>query len=496
MARSFNLRWAVLGCVVLVSACGSQVPHDTIRAAWNHDGAGAAVVPEAPPGASGDVVPSDGAAVPASPGSASSAASIASPAARSQSVNPSPAARTAATSVGALAPGLPPAAGSNAGPASSTVASVAPGVPAPTKAEIVIGNVSTLSGPVGAATSGGPKAASAWVASVNARGGINGYRIRLKMADDGSDPARHRSLIQEMVERNGAIAFLHNASSLGGGAAVSYIQEKRIPVIGSEGGSYWVNQNSMYFPQMPSLTFLPPMEAGALAQIALPQGKKKLAMFVCEFQSCDSVVGADDFTKAGFTVVHNAKVSITQPDYTAECLAARNAGADIVFFMLTPDGVIRFAESCKNVGLAPLYSFVYVAISPLLLQRPELDGAIWASPTAPFFFQDHPSIAEFGATMARFAPGVTVDASAATGWVSAKLFEKVLLRTTVARPGPADILKGLWSIDNDDLGGITMPLTFREGEKNNATHVRSCWWTVRILNHQWVSADGGQRHCA
>jgi branched-chain amino acid transport system substrate-binding protein len=142
-----------------------------------------------------------------------------------------------------------------------------------------------------------------------------------------------------------------------------------------------------------------------------------------------------------------------------------------------------------------LYSFVYVAISPTMFNNPALEGSTWASPTVPFFFSTHPSVAEFTSVMTRYAPGVTVDASAATGWVTAKLFEKVLSRIDAAQPGPGDILKGLWSIDNDDLGGITNPLTFREGDPHNAVHIRSCWWTVRLQAKKWLSPDGGQRHC-
>jgi branched-chain amino acid transport system substrate-binding protein len=117
---------------------------------------------------------------------------------------------------------------------------------------ITIGSVGTLSGPVGGSLVGGVRALQAWVEAQNAKGGLRGHPVKLVVADDGGDPARHRALVQQFVERDKVIAFIHNVAPLSGQAAVSYLQEKKIPVIGTEGGSPWVNENPMYFPQMPN----------------------------------------------------------------------------------------------------------------------------------------------------------------------------------------------------------------------------------------------------
>jgi len=60
-------------------------------------------------------------------------------------------------------------------------------------------------------------------------------------------------------------------------------------------------------------------------------------------------------------------------------------------------------------------------------------------------------------------------------------------------PTTAAILKGLWSLQNDDLGGITHALTFAQGK--TAPRV-ACWFNVATKGGAWISPDGFQRHCA
>jgi branched-chain amino acid transport system substrate-binding protein len=206
-------------------------------------------------------------------------------------------------------------------------------------------------------------------------------------------------------------------------------------------------------------------------------------------------VKAEEFRKAGMTVVHEGRHSITQPDYTAECLQTRNAGAEVMFVMMTVDGMSRLTESCKSIGYKPMYGQVGMSMAPSFPKDPELEGSVYGLPVAPFFDTTNPSIVEFRTAMERFAPGVTIDGTAVTGWVSAKLFERVLSSSTSATPGSADILTGLRSIRDDDLNGLTSPLTFTEGAPNNSTGYRICWWPATIKSGAWTTANGGKREC-
>ena len=55
---------------------------------------------------------------------------------------------------------------------------------------------------------------------------MNGHPVKLIVADDNTDNARHRQLTQELVEQKGVIAFLQQGEALTGSASVDYLKAK------------------------------------------------------------------------------------------------------------------------------------------------------------------------------------------------------------------------------------------------------------------------------
>ena len=97
------------------------------------------------------------------------------------------------------------------------------------KSTIVVGNVGTYSGPAGSSVADLPQGVQVWSRWVNDRGGVNGHPIKFVVADDGGDPARHRALVQQMVETQGAIALVGNGEVITGASSVEYLTAKGIP---------------------------------------------------------------------------------------------------------------------------------------------------------------------------------------------------------------------------------------------------------------------------
>ena len=129
------------------------------------------------------------------------------------------------------------------------------GVPAPAggggpRSKVVLASVGTYSGPAGTVFVPLLQGAQLWVRSINDRGGLNGHSVKLVVHDDGGDSARHRAALQRAVEGEKAIGFLMNADAITGQAGAAYITSKRVPVIGTTGGSVWAGSSPMYFPQM------------------------------------------------------------------------------------------------------------------------------------------------------------------------------------------------------------------------------------------------------
>jgi branched-chain amino acid transport system substrate-binding protein len=334
-----------------------------------------------------------------------------------------------------------------------------------------------------------------WVKFINQRGGVNGHPVKLFAYDDGGDPARHRAQVQEAIEQRRVIAFLGNTEVLTGHRSVEYITDKRIPVVGEgTGAGTWFYDSPMYFPQASMGMHYYFGALATIAQQVIPTGKTKLATFTCvEVEDCTSAdrVWSQNASDLGFTLVYQARTSLGQPDYTAECLSARNAGAQVAMIGIDTNSFSRIAAACARQGYHPLYASLGSIVDDRFKDDPNFDGLVAAHGVFPYFQSGTPATDEFQQAMRSFG-GTAPHTSAATmGWAAAKLFEKAAANLPEP-PTSEALLKGLWSIGDDDLGGLTQPLTFIE---NQRTPPKWCMFNFTIKNRTWISSDGFKLRC-
>ena len=398
--------------------------------------------------------------------------------------------------------------GANAGSAAGAKGSTATGsgetggVPGSTAADcpapcapVVIGSVGTWSGLVGQNVVGGLNALQAWVAATNASGGLGGHPVRLVTADDNTDPARHRALVQELVERRGVIAFVYNAAVFSGHASVSYLEQRRIPVVGGSGTEPWYTTSPMFFTQIIAGEVAIEATVASYARSAKAMGITKMGLITCSdgVQVCnDTARAAPDYIKRyGLELAYQGKASLAQPDFTANCLAARNAGAEILYLALDANSYSRFGKGCASVGYRPRYGIPQPIMLADLAKDPNMAGSPGVSYTAPFFFAPNPAIGRFHKAMAQYAAKAPLTGSASLGWSAAELLGAAARRLSPA-PTSADILEGLWALAGDDLGGLTASLRFTRDEP---TVPPVCYWQVVVADNSYQSPDKGQRHC-
>ena len=104
----------------------------------------------------------------------------------------------------------------------------------------------------------------------------------------GLDPARHRAQVQDAVERQKVIAFVQNNEPFTGQGSLDYLEQKRVPVIGTDTGSAWAYDSPMYFPQTASADLIFKLGIWGASQQLIPVGKKKIGTVVCvEGESCN-----------------------------------------------------------------------------------------------------------------------------------------------------------------------------------------------------------------
>lgn len=443
-----------------------------------------------PAAASGSAAPAAGTdtgsaspapAAAAAPGAASSGAqpstaagSASAPAPRSAAGTAAPKGSSAGSPSGA-APGGHAAPGPSPGPVGG---GGAPGAPAPAapkacagnEAPIIIGSVGTLSGVVGYLFTPGIVAIQSWAADINARGGINCHKIKYIQGDDGGDPARNQSIVHNFVEQEKVIAFVFNPAPFSGQASADYLNQKGVPVLGQEGGQLFYYDSPMFFPIYANGDMMQANEVYQAAKIFLPQGKKKIGTISCtEAEYCNlfDKTAKDIGQKVGFQVVFQAKGTLTAPDYTSNCIQARNEGVDALITSLDAQTNHRLSASCAKVGVKVPLASASLQGSYDYADDPNMEGTVIGMNTRPWFVTGDPAIATYLSSLKTYARGKDAipGPGSINGWTDAKAFEHAARGIAPgATPTSKDILDGLYALNGDNLDGLTYPLRFAPGK--------------------------------
>jgi branched-chain amino acid transport system substrate-binding protein len=363
------------------------------------------------------------------------------------------------------------------------------------KSVIRLGLVGSISGPVSQVTKPQVQGPQIWAKWVNSRGGVAGHQVEIIVGDDGGERARHVAIVHELVERQKVISFINNVAIIAGDSSVQYLEEKRIPTIGISGGESWAYDSPMIFPQASSGPGVERTLFDAMAQASLARNKRNLGVITCsEVQLCRDIFdhSEEEAKRLGLELVYRARTSLAQPDFTAECIAARNAGVTTI--LVGSDGATlrRIVAACDRQGFRPLIGLPGQGIFDDMKSTPALENNFFSNITTfPYFQGNTPATAEFQQAMKIFGVGITPATGLSTGWVAGKLFEKVA--ANIPEPPTSEaILAGIWSIKDDDLGGLTYPLTFVKDQKPTKTF---CWFNVTVVTGNWASPDGFKRNC-
>jgi len=471
---------------VLLSGCANQLSAEKLRVGAGLEPASAVV--RSDPAAGGTAVDAPAGPVAAPPRSTMAAGRTAAPDAGG------PGAPTVAK-VGAPAGSTKSTGAATRSPVNGLPQGVPAAQPACTgpKPPIVIGTVGEQSGPLGAALIGGVRAVQAWVAAQNAAGGLACHPVKYIVSDDGGDPSRHLSLVRKLVEQDGVIAIVFQDALLTGQASKDYVVQKGIPVIGQDGGENQTYDAPNYFNHAVSAAPLFDMTVIAGGKVALPAGKKNLGTLVCqEVAGCGTA--GQRFTERGraigFNVVYSGQASLLNVDFTAPCLSAQRAKVDVLAVSFESTGIHRIADSCARVGYHPLIVCTSVQSTLDFASDPNLRGAVVAQPLLPWFLADRVPIREYQATLKRYSPDTAFDSSSINGWGAAKLFEQAKAAFAADRVTSAGIIDALSRVRQNDLDGLTYPLSFAVGQPQVP---EPCGWVVRVGDGTFTS--DGRRFC-
>ena len=470
---------AAFAAIGVLSACGARVSDAEVQAAQGAAPAATVAVPDAsaPQDPAAPLTGQDAPAVPASVRSTPTDAAV-----PSAPVAGDPQKGKPGKATPVVAPG-----GSAAAP--KCTAKLSP---------IVLGQVGTFSGLVGASLGSGKTGLAVWAADVNARGGIACHPVVLYSMDDASDPSKSAAAVETLVKDKKVVAFVASFPGIVINAYRSTLDKFDIPTIGGDllSGEWSEDPNLYAVGGVNRVTYY------AAIKNAADQNRKKVGLLYCvESVTCTdgktaTIAAARD---TGSTIAYQASVSLTQTDYLPQCQSAKNASVDVLLSLLDSASLERLGRSCSSIGYFPLIAASALAAIPAIADNPDLNKAgVLASPAVfPWMQSDSPAQAAFQKAYKTFAPTAAPAGSAAIAWASGMMLEKAmgnLGEKATATVTSEMVFQGLGTIKNETLDKLIPPTTYTLHQAKSPEQL--CAYVILLKNQAWTAPTGSKFLCA
>jgi branched-chain amino acid transport system substrate-binding protein len=189
---------------------------------------------------------------------------------------------------------------------------------------------------------------------INDAGGIHGRKIKYYIRDDQYNPAQTKTVVKELVEKNGIFAFVGGVSGASGMAVKDYLAANKVIWVGPA-----TALKEYVFPPNPYLFAVYPLyedEASILTKYVVEKMKKKKIAFFYQ----NDVYGKNGLdgckqrlAKYRMNLVAEIPVEPTEKDLGSQMLKFKNSGAEVVFLWVNPTIATISLKTCARLGYKP-----------------------------------------------------------------------------------------------------------------------------------------------
>lgn len=334
-----------------------------------------------------------------------------------------------------------------------------------TKAPIVIGNIGQYSGINDTPFAGGNGAITAWADWTNAHGGIDGHKIKLYVYNDEGEASTALTDAKILINSDHVDAIVGEQDP----DAVTWsnlAEQAGVPVVGGNPADTTFFLNPDFYPDAQTTN-----RGYASMMKRVVTTVPRVAFIYCtESPVCSADI---PYIKAaavadGGTLAASLPVAVTSPSFTAQCLAAKGKGANIMTIGAPSSTVESVATDCSNQGYYPAFLTPAVVVTEPVAERlasiPHMKSII-TSGDIPFFVDNTPATEEFHNALQQYAPSVlntaTFTENDMSTWAAGQLLAAAIKAS--GKISPAGIKDGLYSLKGVTLGGLTPPLSFHKG---------------------------------
>ncbi|MEJ6022766.1 ABC transporter substrate-binding protein [Ramlibacter sp. PS4R-6] len=327
-------------------------------------------------------------------------------------------------------------------------------------ADIVVGQVAPLSGVLASTGRQMVLGGQIYFDHVNSRGGINGQKVKVLVADDGYKVDETVRLTKEMLAKPEVVALFGFAgtANIGKLLADKVLEEGGAPLVAPYTGGEPLR--SPYNPWIFHVRAGYADEAEHMVQQLTTLGMKRIAVMYQD----------DGFGKAGLAGVESAMArrnlklvttagyerNTDKVDEAVKKIKAADPQAIIMISINKPTAA--FVKQYRESGGGAQLLNISVVDPAELVKLAGLKNAhgLGISQVVPYpYMANLPAIREYQDLLRKYAPNEPVNYTSFEEFLGAKVLVEALRRAGPA-PTRAKVIKALESLANFDLGGITV----------------------------------------
>jgi branched-chain amino acid transport system substrate-binding protein len=266
------------------------------------------------------------------------------------------------------------------------------------------------------------EAAQAALGVVNSEGGVNGWKIKFTVLDDGYDPSTALSNVRQLVENDKVFAIVTNVGTPTVSAELPYLSNSGVPDIGfvAEAGllSGKYSTASNLFSVIPAYANV---TAFIVNYLAKQKHEKTISLMYQDDQSGAAVAPgvAAQAKKDGVTVAASAAVPDTATDFSGYAAKLKAGNAKEVVAWGPPAMVAGVMNASAAIGYKPewLAPFFVPGPSFFKLVGPLADNMEFESWFEPLT-SGTTGVKTFLAALSKYTPDSNPSTTAEGGWIS------------------------------------------------------------------------------
>jgi ABC-type branched-subunit amino acid transport system substrate-binding protein len=325
--------------------------------------------------------------------------------------------------------------------------------------DIVIGQVAPLSGVIAGTGDEYVAGAHAYFSHVNARGGVNGRKIRVVLKDDGYKPELTLQHTRQMLEQDNPVALF---GFVGTANILALNKNKVLSEAGIALLAPYTGAADLREPVNPHLFHIRASYTDETAKMVEHLHTIGLRRFAVMYQNDgfgkSGLAGAEQATtRLGLQLVAAGHYDRTKPEEVDEAVKAiAPANPDAVIMVSVNRASAAFVKKLRAAGSrAQLFSISVVNFKELLKNAGEdLARGIGISQVMPFpYSPSAPVVREFHALMKQYAPDKVISYASIESFIAAKVMVEALRRSG-PEPSRERVLAALQNMREYDVGGF------------------------------------------